>query len=131
VLIGKRTLAHPYGTQFVARRFDPAAAAFGPPVAVSPRAERDVIFMDAFQDAGGTTAVVWIDNGRHDPLRYRASTNGGRSWRRERTLVARTNDGAYNLQLGTGPDGGGFVTWDRNSKGPLKAVAVPPIVQRR
>ena len=67
-------------------------------------------------------------NGKHeDPIRYRASTDGGKTWLPERTLVASTADEGFNLQLGAAADGGGFVAYDRNNGGPLTAVAIPPL----
>lgn len=134
VLIGKQRDAS-FRSSYVARRFDAATHAFGPPVAVSDRsAETDVIFRDTFQDAGGNTAAVWIANGVHpvgvDPMRYRVSTDGGLTWRAERTLLAATDDQAFNLQMGAAPDGGGFVAWDGNGRGPVRAVPIPPIAQQ-
>ena len=119
---------------YTARRFDTTTGRFAPPVDISRRGyETDPIFRDFTMDAGGNLAAVFVANGsfahltRSDPIRYRASTDGGKTWRAERTLVLDTDDGAYNLQIGAGPDGGGFVTWDGNDQGPLTAVAVPPL----
>lgn len=131
VLVGKRAIDQPYRTQFVARAFDPATGGFRAALPVSAKREHDVIFMDALQDAGGNSAVVWIANGRRDPVRYRVSADGGATWRPERTLVAHTDDGAFNLQVGAAPDGGGFVAYDRNGRGPLRAVAIPRLSAQR
>lgn len=119
---------------YTARRFDTSTNTFGAPVDVSDRGyEPDVIFRDVLQDAGGNITAAFVANGkfaagsRTDPIRYRASTNGGKTWRAERTLVASTDDAAFNLQLGAAPDGGGFLAYDRNSEPPLSAVAFPPL----
>ncbi|MCW2966363.1 MAG: hypothetical protein JWM71_135, partial [Solirubrobacteraceae bacterium] len=117
--------------KYTARRFDPVSDSFGAPVDISdPAIETDVIFRDTFEDAGGNVADVWIANGTYggltDPMRYRVSVDGGKTWRPERTLVA-TNDAGFNLQMGAGPDGGGWVTYDDNSQGPVTAVPIPPV----
>ena len=130
VLIGKQRDAS-FRSSYVARRFDPAAHTFGSPVPVSDlSAETDVIFRDVFEDAGGNVAAVWIANGVHpsgvDPLRYRVSTDGGATWRAERTLTA-ANDQAFNLNMGAAPDGGGFVAWDGNDQGPVMAIPIPAL----
>ncbi len=79
-------------------------------------------------------AAVWIANGIHaggtDPLRYRVSPDGGARWNAERTLLAATNDSAFDLQMGAAPDGGGWVAYDDNDHGPLVAVPIPPIAQQ-
>ncbi len=134
VLIGKQHTDSPFRDTYVARRFDAASHSFGAPVAVSdPTVEDSVIFRDLFQDAGGNVAAVWIANGVHpagtDPLRYRVSTDGGASWRAERTLTA-TNDQAFNLQMGAAPDGGGFVAYDVNGRGPITAVPIPRLADQ-
>jgi hypothetical protein len=113
VLMGKKRIQKPFSAVFVARRYDPATNTFGPPTALSNRKrESDVIFRDIFEDTGGHVAAIWIANGVHsgrdDPMRYRVSTNGGKTWKAERTLVKATNDTGFNLQLGAAPDGGGF-----------------------
>ena len=134
VLMAKRET--PNGTRYVARRFDPATHAFGKAVSLSGpfKLESDVIFRDVFEDPGGNVAAVWDANhsyGSHsDPLRYRVSTDGGVTWKRERTLVSHVDDSAFNLQLGAAADGGGFLAWDSNDHGPLKAVPIPPIAKQ-
>jgi hypothetical protein len=76
---------------------------------------------------------VWIANGVHpsgvDPMRYRVSTDGGATWRAERTLTA-TADRAFNLQMGAAPDGGGFVAWDNNGQGPVMAIPIPALARQ-
>jgi hypothetical protein len=132
VLMGKEHADNPYRDVYTARRFDPATGTFGASTPISdPKVETDVIFRDIFEDGGGNIAAAFIANGTHsgktDPMRYRASVDGGKTWRPERTLVAATEDNAFNLQMGAAPDGGGFVAYDGNGKGPLKAVAIPKL----
>jgi hypothetical protein len=120
---------------YTARRFDTTTNTFGAPVPISnPKIETDVIFRDVFQDPGGNVAAVFVANGSYpgghdDPIRYRASVDGGKTWRPERTLVGSTDDAGFNLQIGAAADGGGFVAYDRNSEPPLMAVAIPPLSQ--
>ncbi len=115
-------LNRPGKDQYVVRRFDAVKHSFG---AASPVSNvGDPIFRDFVQDAGGHLQAVWIDNGKGDPLRYRVSSDG-KTWGPIETLVPKTNDGAYNLRVGAGPDGGGWVVWDGNGKGPIRAVAFP------
>lgn len=135
VLMGKELVGTNISDDvYTARRFDTTTGTFGPPVRISdPKIETDVIFRDVFQDAGGNVAAVFVANGvygKHvDPMRYRASVDGGKTWLAERTLVNSTSDAGFNLQMGAGADGGGFVAWDGNSAPPLMAVAIPPISQ--
>src|SRR4051794_19869495 len=121
---------------YTARRFDTVSHTFGKPVRIStPAIETDVIFRDIFQDAGGNVAAVFVANGfygggkHEDPIRYRASTDGGKTWGPEKTLVNSTSDAGFNLQMGAAADGGGFVVFDDNSQPPLKAVAIPTLTQ--
>jgi hypothetical protein len=135
VLMGKEHFDNPYRDVYTARRFDPATGTFGPSTPISdPKVETDVIFRDIFEDGGGNVAAAFVANGVHngkaDPIRYRASVDGGKTWRPERTLVAATDDAAFNLQMGAASDGGGFVAYDDNGKGPLKAVAVPKLAEQ-
>jgi len=130
VLMGKKRIQNPFSAVYVARRYDVATDTFGPAKSLSRRKlEPDVIFRDIFEDDGGHVAAIWISNGIHsgrvDPMRYRASGDGGKTWKAERTLVKATKDQAFNLQMGAAPDGGGFAAWDDNDRGPLKAVPIP------
>lgn len=132
VLMGKEHSDNPYRDVYTARRYDPATGTFGPSTPLSdPKVETDVIFRDIFEDGGGNVAAAWIANhsysGKSDPIRYRVSTDGGKTWQAERTLVAATNDAAFNLQMGAAGDGGGFLTYDDNGKGPLVAVPIPKL----
>jgi len=133
VLMGKQQV--PGGQEgedeFVARRFDPTTSSFGTPVVLSdPKIETDNIFRDINEDSGGNIAAVWIANGLYgkqsDPIRYRASVDGGKTWQAERTLVY-ANDSGFNLQLGAGSDGGGWLVYDDNDQGPVTAVPIPPL----
>ncbi|MCW2990908.1 MAG: hypothetical protein JWM73_1502, partial [Solirubrobacterales bacterium] len=120
---------------YTARRFDTTTNTFRAPVPISnPKIEPDVIFRDAFEDPGGNVAAVFVANGsfaggHEDPIRYRASIDGGKTWLPERTLVDATSDNGFNLQMGAAADGGGFVAYDRNSEPPLMAAAIPPLSQ--
>jgi hypothetical protein len=134
-LMGKEELT-PGATDdvYVMRRYDPTTETFGPSTRISdPKLETDVIFRDAWEDAGGNVAAAWVANHSYlktktqDPIHYRVSTDGGKSWKPERTLVADTSDRAFNLQMGAAADGGGFLVWDRNGTGPLTAVPIPPV----
>jgi hypothetical protein len=118
---------------YTGRRFDTVSHKFGAPVRISnPSVETDVIFRDIFQDPGGNIAAVFIANGvygggkHEDPMRYRASIDGGKTWGPEKTLID-TSDAGFNLQMGAAADGGGFVAYDDNSDPPLKAVAIPTL----
>lgn len=120
--------------KYTARRFDTTTNTFRPPVTISdPKVETDVIFRDIYEDGGGNVAAVFIANGvynggkREDPIRYRASIDGGKTWGPEKTLLNSTSDSGYHLQIGAAPDGGGWVAFDANSDPPLKAVAIPPL----
>ena len=139
VLMGKQPTGSTGVVAFVARRFDPLTDNFGPATPLSDAAnEPDVIFRDTFEDAGGNVAAVWIANGLHggaeDPMRYRVSPDGGVTWQAERTLLTHTDasgvDRAYNLQMGAAPDGGGFVAYDANDRGPLMAAPISLIAQQ-
>ncbi|MFL5845727.1 MAG: hypothetical protein ACJ762_13655 [Solirubrobacteraceae bacterium] len=132
VLMGKEHTEEPYADTYSARRYDTTTGAFGASVPISnPKIETDVIFNDFFQDPGGNVAAVFVANGTYgthaDPIRYRASTDGGKTWLAERTLVNSTDDHGFNLRVGAAADGGGFVAYDANSSPPLMAVAVPPL----
>ena len=135
VLMGKHRIQNPFSAEYVARRFNPVTHSFGSAVALSRRRyEPDVIFRDIFEDNGGHVAAIWIANGsfgsRVDPMRYRVSANGGKTWHAERTLVKATKDKGFNLQMGAAPDGGGFAAYDNNDQGPLKAVPIPKLSQQ-
>lgn len=135
VIVGKRHSDNPFYDQYVARRFDASTGRWRSAVVLSNRREEpDVIFRDTFEDPGGHVAAVWVANGLHggrtDPIRYRVSANGGTTWRPERTLVTATNDAAFHLQMGAAADGGGFLAWDANDRGPLRAVPIPKLVQQ-
>ena len=106
------------------RRFDAVKHSFG---AATPVSEvGDPIFRDFVQDAGGHLHAVWI----YERAKAIRSATGSRPTARRgapsRRSSPKTNDTAYNLRIGTGPDGGGWVLWDGNGKGPIHAVAFPP-----
>jgi hypothetical protein len=136
VLMTKHRIQSPFSDEYVARRYNPTTNTWGSAVALSNRHyESDVIFRDIFEDSSGHVAAIWIANGgfgkRVDPMRYRVSTNGGKTWKAERTLVKSTSDSGFNLQMGAAPDGGGFAAYDDNDQGPLKAVPIPKLSKQR
>ena len=107
-----------------ARRYDPTNNTWGTPTTLSNTIDSPV-FSDISQDAGGHVAVVWRSS-REDEItvQYRA-TSDGKSWTAARPLVR--GDDVVNPQIGTGPDGGGFVVWDHNNQGPVRAAVIPPL----
>lgn len=118
--------------KYTARRYDTTTGTFGAPVDVSnPKIENDVIFRDVYQDPGGNIAAAFVANGTFgentDPIRYRVSVDGGKTWKPERTLVTATDDHGFNLQIGAAADGGGFLAYDGNGSPPLMAVPIPPV----
>lgn len=120
----------PAKRRYVVRPYDPVGETLGvpfgsKPTKVSPKG--DPIFADFEQDAGGNLQAIWVQNdvGR-EPLMHARSLDG-RRWGKPRSL-AETRDRAYGLQLGAGPDGGGWAIFTRDSGGgEIKAVPIPPV----
>ncbi len=114
----------PFPRFLTARRYDPTNNTWGAPVTLSNKTDSPV-FSDISQDAGGHVAVVWRSSRENDTtVQYRA-TSDGKTWTAARPLVR--GDDVVNPQIGTGPDGGGFVVWDHNNQGPVRAAVIPPL----
>ena len=110
----------PGSRRIVSRRMDPSTRAFGAPATVSEVG--DPLWPDLFEDESGRLHATWERNS-DDALRYRLAAGGG-AWGAARTLD-KTAGGKFNLRAATASDGGGWVVWDDNGKGPVRAAVIP------
>ena len=101
------------GRRYVLRRIDTTRARLGRTLALTPRTFP--IFGTASADPSGRIHAAWVQ-GR--ALRYRR-TNKSAS-RMERTHVLARGSSYFNLVIGAGASGRGWVAWDAN--GPNKTV---------
>lgn len=105
--------------QLVTRPYN--GTGFASPVNVSESG--DPIFPDYFQDPSGRLHATWQNN-HDDTLRHRTSTTG-KSWKPIERLATekQTSGQAFYHETGAAArDGGGFVVWDNNNGGPVRAV---------
>jgi hypothetical protein len=120
-----RLTGQPAAKRYVVDRYDELTQSFGKTKSVSPKG--DPIFRDFVEDSCGNLSAAWVQNDELDEPIYVRQSADGRSWR-DRVRVAKTNDDAYNLNVATGPDGGGWVVWNTESGGgAVKAGSFKPL----
>ena len=107
---------------YVARRYDPLAGSFGPPVKVTETGEP--IFADFDQDASGGLHSAWTQPGGPDRLLYNHASAQG-SFGAPRAVVANEPD-IFRINLSGAGDGGAVAVWDGNNKAPVRAVHIAP-----
>lgn len=113
-------VGQPGSTRLVVRKYD--GAGFGAPVTISETG--DPIFPDLYAEPQtGTFYATWIDNRTPNQLKF-ASSKDGVTWSQQHVLITGDEpDNAFNLQIAAGPNGKGFVVYDRNGdNGKLAAV---------
>lgn len=120
-----RLTGEPAARHYVVDRFDQLTQTFGKTKNVSPKG--DPIFRDFTQDSCGNLSAAWVQNDEDgEPLYVRQSADG-QTWQ-DRVRLAKTDDDAYNLNVNTSPDGGGWVVWNTESGGgAVKAAAIKPL----
>jgi hypothetical protein len=95
---------------------------FGPFSAVTPKG--DPIFAAFSQDAGGNLSLSWQENGA-DELRYRVSKDG-KTFAKAQVLATAKDGQFFHQQISAAKDAGGFIVWDANGKGPVRAIQFGP-----
>ncbi len=120
-----RKTGQPAHMYYVVDRYDELTQSFGKTKSVSPKG--DPIFRDFTQDTCGNLSAAWVQNDEDGEPVYVRQSADGQSWL-GKVRLAKTSDDAYNLDVATGPDGGGWVVWNSESGGGVvRAAAVPPI----
>ena len=101
------------GRRYVLRRIDTTKARLGRTLVLTGR--NFPIFGTASADAGGRIHAAWVQ-GRG--LRYRRTSKSATRLEGSHRLVA--GNGFFDLAVGAGANGRGWVAWDSN--GPNKTV---------
>lgn len=85
----------------------------------------DPIFHTFFMDASGRVQAIWVNND-DDSLR-RSFQPSGKAWEPIETLLGKGKaDRVFNTKAAAAKDGGGFVVWDANNAGPVRALPFGP-----
>jgi hypothetical protein len=96
--------------------------AFGSPAFLTPSGDSPYE-PDLFEDKSGGLHFVWRNNNT-EQIHMRESKDGV-TWGPVKSLTPGTGS-YFGLETATARDGGGWVVWDQNSSGPIRAVQYGP-----
>lgn len=108
----------PAARKYVVRRFN--GEGFDPPIDVS--GPTGPLSGQIFADASGSQHVFYRENG---DLKYRLSTDG-KTFANAQTPATSADGGFSDMNGAAAKDTGGWLVWDENDAGPVKAVPVGP-----
>jgi hypothetical protein len=96
--------------------------AFGAPSFLTPTGDSPYE-PDFFEDKSGALHFVWRSNNA-EQIHMRESKDGA-TWGPVKSLTPGTGS-YFGIETATARDGGGWVVWDQNSSGPIRAVQYGP-----